>query len=109
LDKPTNRYRVVHVSKYKGACVYVGRACFGRRGHPLANHLKLPKDATDEERTACIAAYRESLLARPDLSEQLESLRAATRNGELPLGCWCAPKPCHAAVLAELLSNLAAD
>ncbi len=109
LNTPMNCYSVVNVSQHKGACVYVGRACFGRRGHPLRNPIKLPKNATEEQRAACIAEYREELLSRPDLAEQLEALRVATRNGQLPLGCWCSPKACHADVLAELLANLVAD
>ena len=66
--------------------------------------VKSSRDASNAERAACIARYRERHLAMPDLTEQLEALRVATNNGELPLACWCAPKQCHADVLAELLA-----
>ncbi|MCE9560823.1 MAG: DUF4326 domain-containing protein [Planctomycetes bacterium] len=97
-------YRVVHVNRHEGPSVYVGRKGRAGRGHPLANPFKLKPNATDCERVDCIAKYREWLLARSDLAEQLEVLRAETRNGERPLACWCAPKACHADVLAGLLA-----
>lgn len=105
--QPMACYRVVHVTKHAGPCVYVGRANARKQlqGHPLCNTEPLPPRASDAERAANIARYRERLLARPDLAEQLEALRTATRNGELPLACWCAPKRCHADVLAELLAS----
>jgi uncharacterized protein (TIGR02996 family) len=106
-------YRVVCVGKANGlgpegdgrSFVYVGRNIHHTdwKKHPLANPFRLKKGDTDEERAACIARYRAWLLTLPDLSEQLAELRTATRNGELPLGCWCAPRACHADVLAELL------
>jgi hypothetical protein len=40
--------------------------------------------------------YREYLLGRADLLALLPELRGRR------LGCWCAPAPCHAAVIAEL-------
>ena len=40
--------------------------------------------------------YREYLLGRADLLALLPELRGRR------LGCWCAPEPCHAAVIAEL-------
>jgi len=95
--------RVVHVKKYQGKCVYVGRKGRAGRGHALANPFVLKKNATDEERADCIHKYREWLLARPDLAEQLDALRVETDDGKLPLACWCAPKACHGDVLAELL------
>jgi len=97
-------YRVVHVNRHQGPRIYVGRKGRAGRGHPLANPFKLKPNATDRERAECIAKYRDWLLAQPDLAEQLEALRVETRNGERPLACWCAPKACHADVLAELLT-----
>ena len=101
---PMNCYRVVNVRASHGPCVYVGRAGGGRRGHPLANPHKLKANATPDERAACIAKYRAWLQTLPDLAERLESLRVETNNGERPLGCWCAPLPCHADVLCEFLA-----
>jgi hypothetical protein len=104
-------YWVVNVRKANGFApaddgrrvVYVGRGSRpGWKAHPLCNE---PLKKYGNDRAACLAAYRNRLLARRDLPELLEALRAATRNGELPLGCWCAPLPCHADILAELLER----
>lgn len=77
--------------------VYVGRAA--RRGgwqlaaSPLANPFRPGPDGT---RAEVVAKYREYLLGRPDLLALLPALRGRR------LGCWCAPQPCHATVIAEL-------
>lgn len=104
-------YRVVNVRKANGftpaddgkRVVYVGRGSRpGWKAHPLCNE---PLKKYGNDRAACLAAYRKRLLARPDLPELLDALRLATRHGELPLGCWCAPLACHADILAELLNH----
>jgi hypothetical protein len=77
--------------------VYVGRAM--HRGgwqlpaSPLANPFRPGPDGSREE---VVARYRAYLLGRPDLLALLPGLRGRR------LGCWCAPLPCHAAVIAEL-------
>jgi Domain of unknown function (DUF4326) len=77
--------------------VYVGRAM--HRGgwqlavSPLASPFRPGPDGSREE---VVAAYREYLLGRADLLALLPELRGRR------LGCWCAPQPCHAAVIAEL-------
>nr|WP_229711455.1 DUF4326 domain-containing protein [Streptomyces daqingensis] len=43
-----------------------------------------------------IEQYRAHLLGRPGLLALLPGLRGRR------LGCWCAPLPCHAEVIAEL-------
>jgi len=50
----------------------------------------------DGSREEVVASYRAYLLGRPDLLALLPELRGRR------LGCWCAPEPCHAAVIAEL-------
>jgi Domain of unknown function (DUF4326) len=77
--------------------VYVGRALY-RGGwqlatSPLANPYRPGRDGTREE---VVAAYRVHLLGRPDLLALLPRLQGRR------LGCWCAPLPCHADVIAEL-------
>jgi hypothetical protein len=77
--------------------VYVGRA-FCRGGwrlaaSPLANPFRI---GADGDRAEVVARYREYLLASPDLLALLPGLRGKR------LGCWCAPLPCHADVIAEL-------
>ena len=77
--------------------VYVGRSLYrgGWRlaASPLANPFRPGQDGT---RAQVIAAYRDYLLGRPDLLALLPRLRGRR------LGCWCAPLPCHADVIADL-------
>ena len=54
-------------------------------------------DDSDSERERVIAAYREWVVAQPELLGSLEELRGRR------LGCWCAPRRCHGDVLVELL------
>jgi hypothetical protein len=77
--------------------VYIGRAMH-RGGWRLpaskwANPFKIGRDGTREE---VITKYREHVLLSPELLAALPELRGKV------LGCWCAPLPCHGAVLAEL-------
>lgn len=77
--------------------VYVGRVMnrggWRLAGSPLANPFRPGRDGT---RAEVMDRYREYLLSRPDLVALLPGLRGRR------LGCWCAPEPCHAAVIAEL-------
>lgn len=77
--------------------VYVGRAMYRGGWHlpgsPLANPFR---PGPDGSRAGVVARYREYLLGRPDLLALIPPLRGRR------LGCWCAPEPCHAAVIAEL-------
>ncbi|MEU5158342.1 DUF4326 domain-containing protein [Streptomyces sp. NPDC020875] len=77
--------------------VYVGRAMnrggWHLKGSPLASPFRPGPDGTREE---VVAAYRDYLLARPDLLARLPALRGHR------LGCWCVPEKCHAEVIAEL-------
>ena len=77
--------------------VYVGRAAtqggWRLRSHPLANPWKPGRDGTREE---VVRKYRDYLLGSPELLALLPGLRGRK------LGCWCAPLPCHADVIAEL-------
>lgn len=76
--------------------IYLGRGV--RRGgwdlpaSPLANPFTIGPDGTRDE---VIAKYRAHLLSRPDLLALIPPLRGRR------LGCWCAPKSCHADVIAE--------
>ena len=77
--------------------VYVGRAMHRGGWHLPGSALASPfRPGPDGSREDVVASYREYLLARPDLLAMLPVLRGRR------LGCWCAPLPCHAAVIAEL-------
>ena len=93
--------RVVHC-KRDPFDVYIGRANprAGLAGSKFANPFKLPSNASDTERQACIERYETWLRARPELVE------AAQRDlrGKV-LGCWCAPKACHGDVLVRITAE----
>jgi hypothetical protein len=90
---------------------YVGRAIRGRKGSPLANPFPMQREA---DRSRVIAAYNSWLSAelaqgadsprRRDVERELFRLRAlAMRPEGVTLLCWCAPKPCHAEVIRDML------
>lgn len=72
--------------------VYVGRPT--KFGNPFV----IGKDGTREE---VIAKYRAWIATRPDL---IAAAKLELRGR--PLVCWCAPKACHADVLAEIANDL---
>jgi len=77
--------------------VYVGPALY-RGGwrlatSPLACPYRVGRDGT---RAEVVGRYRVYLVGRPDLLAELPRLRGGR------IGCWCAPLPCHADVIAEL-------
>jgi hypothetical protein len=80
--------------------VYVGRAIhrggWNLPGSPFASPFR---PGPDGSRPEVLAKYRAWIMRRPDLLERLPELRGRR------LGCWCAPQPCHADVLAELADS----
>jgi len=70
--------------------IYIGRPS------PWGNPFVIGKDGTREE---VIDKYRQYLQSRPDLLEQLPTLRGNR------LGCYCKPLPCHGDALVELLET----
>ncbi len=81
--------RVVNV-KREPCDIYIGRG--GRWG----NRFVIGKDGT---RAEVIDKYRAWIMTQPELLKLLPSLRGKR------LGCWCAPKPCHGDILAELADS----
>jgi hypothetical protein len=78
---------VVHC-KQSAYDVYIGRP--SRWGNPF----KLEHEA---DRAQVLARYRDWLMGQPRL---LARARKELRGKRL--GCWCAPKPCHGDLLAEI-------
>ncbi len=77
--------------------VYVGRAMHRGGWHLPASPLASPfRPGPDGSGDQVVARYREYLLGRPDLLALLRGRR---------LGCWCAPLPCHAQVIAEIADS----
>jgi hypothetical protein len=81
---------VVHCKKQRHD-VYVGRPS------PYGNPFK---EGTDGTRAEVIRLFEDWLLRQPEL---LEDVRTNLR-GKI-LGCWCAPLPCHADVLARIANE----
>ena len=84
---------VTRASRYKldaPGSVYVGRP--SRWGNPYSI-------GRDGDREQVIAKYRAWIAERPELVDELAALNPHT------LVCWCAPLPCHADVLKELLEQ----
>jgi len=82
--------------------VYVGRpSAFG-------NPFPITATATRAQVIERFRAHAAAALTSPDhaLTRALAALRARLDAGErLALECYCAPLPCHADVLAELLAH----
>jgi hypothetical protein len=91
--------------------VYVGRPMPGRRsryGNPFKTaDLKARHNLNDDQaRKLAVALYRNWVLR----SEHADAVWIRAHVHELRgkrLGCWCAPLPCHAEVLAELAESAA--
>ena len=79
--------------------VYIGRP--SKWGNPYT-HLKDKETLAEfvvSTREEAIAKYREYILGKPELLNDLHEL-----EGKI-LGCWCKPDSCHGDVLLELLSK----
>jgi hypothetical protein len=92
--------RVVHCRREEYE-VYVGRLPLPEDAPPgsdgfWGNPWKPGRDGTRKE---VIERYERYVLSEPRMLERLSELRGKT------LGCWCAPKPCHADVLLRLANE----
>lgn len=84
---------VVHVMR-EPYDVYVGR------WNPKVPHHSIWHNPfKDGSREQNIARFKEYLVSKPDLMVRLSELKGKK------LACWCAPKDCHADVLAELAND----
>lgn len=91
--------RVVNVNSGRPFDVYVGRGTRDGRYERSrwGNPFVVGRDGTREE---VIDKYRVWIKKQPELMAALWSLRGKR------LGCHCAPKPCHADVLAEMARDV---
>lgn len=85
--------------------VYVGRRVGSWRGSPLGNSYKPAAD------TDAITLFRQWLWDQMQdptspATVELHRLAALARAGDLQLGCWCAPEPCHAEVIKSAIEWL---
>ena len=84
--------------------VYVGRPT------PLGNPFRLEREDQREEVVARYATWLEEELHRGnrEVARALEELyRSLKRRGDITLLCFCAPRRCHAEVIAEHLKRRA--
>jgi uncharacterized protein DUF4326 len=101
----TSSTTVVNLKGHRGDpdyadVIYVGRAVHRGGWHLDRSPFASPfRPGADGSRDEVIEKYRMWLLARPDLLARLPELRGRR------LGCWCAPQPCHADVLASLADH----
>lgn len=80
----------------QGRLVYVGHSG-PRHSWPASDFANPFVREARRDRNAMVAHYAEWLDAQPEL---LRRIAAGEFTGRA-LGCWCAPQPCHADVLAE--------
>jgi hypothetical protein len=91
--------------------VYVGRAnrAYGFAQSKLANRFIVDKHG---DRARVVELYKIWLwkqynTAGSDVYKSIHHLEQQLRRGEdVTLGCWCAPKACHADVIKALLEYL---
>jgi hypothetical protein len=81
---------VVHCKKHKYD-IYIGRP--GKWANPFVIDV-------DGTRREVIEKYRQHLMSNPGLLASLPELKGKV------LGCWCAPRPCHGDLLAELANKI---
>jgi hypothetical protein len=88
---------------YRGSGEYVGRPS------PLGNPFFIGPDGS---RAAVIEKYRRRITAQlaqpgpnPAKAEFDRLLAILKQTGAITLICWCAPLPCHADVIADLLAK----
>lgn len=88
---------VVHCKKERYD-VYVGRP--SQWGNPFSDKPKSKAEIKVDTREEAIACFREWVMGQPEMIERIKrELRGKV------LGCWCAPKACHADVLAEIANT----
>lgn len=79
--------------------VYIGRNMSfyvkGATQSKWANPFSVKKYGRDK----CLKMYREYILNKPELLNDIDSLRGKE------LGCWCFPESCHGDILVELINK----
>jgi len=96
---------VVHCKRERYE-IYIGRGRCPRTGEPgrWGNPFQIGRDGS---RAEVIAKYRRWLWAEIEAG-RIDLDELASLDGKV-LGCWCAPKPCHGALLARAAAWAAVD
>lgn len=93
----SQRFLVVHC-KRAPYDVYIGRP--SEWGNPFSHLAQSAARFRVSSREEAIAAYKEWLLAQPEL---VARVRRELKNKVL--GCWCKPLPCHGDILARIANS----
>lgn len=77
------------------------------RPSPLGNPYPLPKGAL---KGSTLPKYKKWINQQIDIRNEkvineLNRLYLIAKNGDLNLGCWCAPNTCHGDIIKELLES----
>lgn len=78
--------------------VYIGRRVVYVNG-TFESKWRNPFPAKFFGRDECIEAYRQYIISKPELLQDLHELKGKV------LGCWCKPDKCHGDVLIELINQ----
>ena len=84
---------------------YVGRGAGGWHASPLGNPNRVTRESG---RRAAVAGYAIHLVDHSELIDLIVRLALADAGSQDPhrtFGCWCAPKLCHAEVVADIYDH----
>ncbi len=102
--------RGINSAEGRAGEVYVGRAFAGWPQHPLCNPSSKRNGMSLEDN---LKLYQDRLSRSSTLEGDLMALWIQTRQGELPLGCWCCNAEegdgsairCHGQILCKMLHD----
>lgn len=92
---------IVNRKIYRGESIYIGRPSV------LGNPFRIGPDG---DRPTVLVKYRRwlwnEIQRRGLVFEEVQRLAELAEKDDLILGCWCAPQPCHGAVLKSAITWL---
>jgi hypothetical protein len=102
--------RVENKRTYRGNGVYVGRPTI--LGNPYSHIGRCLAKYRTDSRKESIEKYKlwldHEMRKGGAVKAEVEKLAQLYKKaGELTLICWCAPKPCHAYILAAVIDEIA--
>jgi hypothetical protein len=101
--------RVINVkNEYSGDMVYIGRKSGKYRGSVLGNRFKIGLDGDRNEvvrkyKRWVWEEYKKGGVVKDEIDRLVELVKG---GGDLKLGCWCHPKPCHGQVIIDLVGYI---
>ena len=87
--------------------VYIGRRCAGLEGSVLGNPFRRQAGQTPGSTLNDYRAWlRDEWKRGGAVRQELERLADLAEQGNLVLGCWCKPDPCHGDVIKEAIEGI---